>query len=273
MLKYKVVSGDTLSELAQRFGTTVADIQAANSIRDVDSIKVGRVLDIPATTPAGGASGEPFSGVHVVRKGDTLTKIAALQGVTLDELVANNPQIEDPDLILVGQLVQVPNTIDVAGGTIVPIVQPPKGGNPPWLALALNELATDVEEKRGKGRHNPRILEYHATTTLRAQDDETPWCSSFVNWCITQSGIKGTNLAAARSWLKWTQGEALTQPRKGAITIFWRGSPNGIFGHVAFYLGQTKNHIEVVGGNQGDQISIAKYAKSKFLGYRWPAGH
>ena len=44
---YTVVSGDTLSAIAQRFGTTVSAIASLNGIADVNKIKVGQVLKIP----------------------------------------------------------------------------------------------------------------------------------------------------------------------------------------------------------------------------------
>ena len=54
---------------------------------------------------------------------------------------------------------------------------------PKWLEIALKEVG--VSEI--KGGENKRILEYHASTTLKAKEDEIPWCSSFVNWCMVQA--------------------------------------------------------------------------------------
>jgi LysM repeat protein len=42
-----VVEGDTLALIAQRFGTTVEALQAANGIEDPDEIVIGQVLVIP----------------------------------------------------------------------------------------------------------------------------------------------------------------------------------------------------------------------------------
>jgi len=47
-----------------------------------------------------------------------------------------------------------------------------------WMAKAMKEIG---QSEIGGSSHNARIIAYHATTTLRASDDETPWCSSFVN--------------------------------------------------------------------------------------------
>ncbi|HEX5760734.1 MAG TPA: TIGR02594 family protein [Thermoanaerobaculia bacterium] len=69
---------------------------------------------------------------------------------------------------------------------------------------------------------NPRIVEYHRTTSLRATDDEVPWCSAFVNWCMREAGLRGTGSAAARSWLTW--GSRLATPRRGCVTVLRRGT-------------------------------------------------
>jgi len=44
---YTIVAGDTLASIAQRFGTTVEALQAANGISDADEIVIGQVLVIP----------------------------------------------------------------------------------------------------------------------------------------------------------------------------------------------------------------------------------
>jgi LysM repeat protein len=46
-LTYKVRSGDTLTAIAARFGTTVAEIAALNNITNPSLIRVGQVLNIP----------------------------------------------------------------------------------------------------------------------------------------------------------------------------------------------------------------------------------
>jgi uncharacterized protein (TIGR02594 family) len=134
---------------------------------------------------------------------------------------------------------------------------------PKWLHVALDELGT----QEVRGGENPRILDYHTATTLRALEDEVPWCSSFANWCIFEAGLKGTKSAAARSWLKWGKP---CEARLGAVTVLQRGTSTWQ-GHVGFLLQATKTGLWLLGGNQGDSVNIAIYAPSKLLGYRWPA--
>lgn len=145
-----------------------------------------------------------------------------------------------------------------------PAPEAPADDAPAWFIVAKGELGT--REIPGS-QHNPRVLEYHAETGLSADDDETPWCSSFANWCFAQVGIVGTRSAAARSWLKW--GKALDVPRVGCVVVFSRPPKPGS-GHVAFYVADEGQSIVVLGGNQGNAVSAKPYPKSRVLGYRWP---
>lgn len=136
----------------------------------------------------------------------------------------------------------------------------------PWASVARAEMATGVREVPGE-KHQTRILEYHGTTTLKATSDEIAWCSAFANWCMLATGIVGTRLANARSWLKW--GRVLTQPLPGCVAVLTRGS-DPWSGHVGFYVRTSGTRIYLLGGNQGNAISEAPFAKSRVLGYRWP---
>ena len=104
--------GDTLSGIAQRCGTTVAAIQAANPGLGW-WLYAGQVLYMPT-----GYTPDPYyppsGGTYVVQSGDTLGKIAARIGVSWRDILAVNPQIYNPSLIYVGQVLKLP------GGAGVP---------------------------------------------------------------------------------------------------------------------------------------------------------
>ncbi|MDR7333386.1 TIGR02594 family protein [Roseateles asaccharophilus] len=128
---------------------------------------------------------------------------------------------------------------------------PAAGGAPRWLQIARGELGTN--EVRG-ARDNARVVEYHQTTTLRANDDETSWCSSFVNWTMEQAGVRGTDSAAARSWLNWGRAVPIdaASVRPGDVIVFPRGN-NPAQGHVAIVDEVLANgRVRVVGGNQSN---------------------
>lgn len=137
---------------------------------------------------------------------------------------------------------------------------------PKWLDIAMGELG---QAEVGGPEANPRIAEYLATVN-QAGDDEIAWCSAFVNWCMIESGIKGTNKPNARSWLDW--GEQIHDPLVGCVVIFKRGTSSWQ-GHVAFYLDRNSDGlVHVLGGNQGNRVCMAQYQSANLLGFRWP-GH
>lgn len=81
---HRVVRGDTLWDLAQRNGTTVAALKALNRLSS-DTILVGQLLALPGSGAARGtatapATGTPATTSYVVRLGDTLTGICARTG-------------------------------------------------------------------------------------------------------------------------------------------------------------------------------------------------
>jgi len=199
---------------------------------------------------------------YIVRAGDTLLRIAKHFGMSLEELLRMNPQISDPDRIRRGEPLNVPDSQESA-----PPAPPVPAGSPdaPWYEVAMQEMAIGVDEIPGP-EDNPRIVAYHQSTTLEADDDETPWCSSFVNWCVQRAGVQGTRSALARSWLSW--GQELTAPRRGCIVVLRRGS-NAQQGHVGFYHDDAGDRILVLGGNQGNRVNISSFPKDRVLGYRW----
>ena len=138
--------------------------------------------------------------------------------------------------------------------------------DPKWYRLAKAELG--VKEYKGDD-DNPRVLRYYADAGHPEIDnDEVAWCSAFVGAMLERSGRPCSKSLAARSYLQW--GKKLSKPKIGCVVVFSRGNPRGWQGHVGFYAGETKTHILVLGGNQRNQVSVAKYPKSRLLGYRQP---
>ncbi len=116
--------------------------------------------------------------------------------------------------------------------------------SPEWLTAGEGEIGVS---ECGKGCNNDRISEYHASTEGGAATEETPWCSSFVNWCLEQAGIDGTDSKGSQSWLTWKGGCKLDKPAVGAIAVFKNRNNDG--GHVAFVAGQNpKGQIIYLGG-------------------------
>lgn len=137
--------------------------------------------------------------------------------------------------------------------------------DPPWLQIARRELG--VKERPGSA-HHPRILQYHAKTRLHATSDEVAWCASFVGWCLEQAGIASTRSAAAASYRTWGQPWELVD---GAIVVFGKADPDAAgTGHVGFCVGVEGDHVLLLGGNQGNAVTIAKRPLSRIVAKRWP---
>ena len=134
-----------------------------------------------------------------------------------------------------------------------------------WLQLAHQEMGeTEIDGSTA----NPRIMEYFASVPNSGwvKDDGTPWCGAFIGYIMATSGHK---LAAeplrARSWLTW--GKPLDKPIPGCVVVLKRGN-NPQNGHVGLYVQPGKDStIYVLGGNQGDAVTIAKFRESSVLGY------
>lgn len=95
---YTVVSGDTLSGIASRFGTTYQQIAADNNIANANLIYPGQVLRINGGGGNSGGGGTEY----IVQPGDTLSGIAAKFGTTYQKIAADNG-IANVNLIYPGQ--------------------------------------------------------------------------------------------------------------------------------------------------------------------------
>ncbi len=97
---HTVRGGDTLSGIASRYGTSVADIQRRNSISG-SKIVVGQRLRL-----SGSAAKATSSTKYTVRSGDSLSKIASRYGVRTSDLQRWNG-ISNASSIQVGQVLKI----------------------------------------------------------------------------------------------------------------------------------------------------------------------
>lgn len=104
-LSHRVQSGDTLSELAEEYGTSVEALVDLNGIDNPDLIVVDENLLIRAVKD--GEEASDIVATHTVIPGDTLSEIALALGVSVEELAAANG-ITNPDLIVTGDMLRVP---------------------------------------------------------------------------------------------------------------------------------------------------------------------
>jgi LysM repeat protein len=100
--------GETLSQIAWRYGTSVWAITQANGLRNPNYIWAGQRLCIPS---CGGYVPPPCGIVHVVRWGETLSSIARRYGTCVQALVQANG-LWNPNYIWAGQRLRIPCGVD-----------------------------------------------------------------------------------------------------------------------------------------------------------------
>jgi len=105
-VEYTVRPGESLSDVAAFFGTTVEAIATLNSLTNADLVVPGQRLLVPAP-PANTAPGREFMSEYVVQPGETLTDIAARFGTTVEALAAENG-LANPSAIRIGDRLRVP---------------------------------------------------------------------------------------------------------------------------------------------------------------------
>lgn len=136
----------------------------------------------------------------------------------------------------------------------------------PWIASARRHIG--VREIKGP-EHNPVIVGFWKLARLAGiKNDEVPWCAGFVGAMLESSGIRSARSDSSRAYLKW--GERIDAPEYGCVVVFTRKGG----GHVGFCVGiDQRGRLLILGGNQGDSVSIAPFERARVAGFRrvtWP---
>lgn len=135
----------------------------------------------------------------------------------------------------------------------------------PWMEEANRYVG--LTEFPGAS-HNSVILHWLDKLSAWWRDDETPWCGTFVAHCLSEAGYAVPKYwMRAKAWAEW--GTRLSTPAAGCVVVFERQGG----GHVGFVVGRTAvGHLMVLGGNQGNKVSIAPFDRARVVGYYWPPG-
>ncbi|MGE5258689.1 MAG: LysM peptidoglycan-binding domain-containing protein [Hyphomicrobiales bacterium] len=101
-----VRQGDSLYNIAKRYGTTTEDLQRWNNLSGT-SLTVGQVLKIaPAGSSAKAAASKPSQEIYLVQPGDSLYSIAKKHNMTIEQLRALN-QLTSPSKLMPGQRIML----------------------------------------------------------------------------------------------------------------------------------------------------------------------
>lgn len=109
------------------------------------------------------------------------------------------------------------------------------------------------------------------------EPDETPWCAAFVSRICWMLRLPRSKSAAARSWLNYGTPVPIEEAKPGFdVVIIQRGEgpqpgpevTSGAPGHVGFFAGHEGELLSILGGNQSNSITVARFPKSRLLGIR-----
>lgn len=116
---YTIKAGDTLYKIANMYNTTVEELVALNGLTRPNSLAIGQNIYIPTENNTATPT------MYTVMRGDTMYKIAMRYKISLEDLIRANPQIINPNVIQIGQVINIPSitkpSIEVNGYAIANI--------------------------------------------------------------------------------------------------------------------------------------------------------
>jgi membrane-bound lytic murein transglycosylase D len=149
LIKHKVKSGETLAQIADDYGVTIASIKENNKISNKNSIRKGQILKIISNENESVISSAPSSNklTHTVRSGENLSTIAAKYGVTENELRNWNTQSIKGNTVYANTNLTIYTTIDSKGSNKA---NPPKVKNSPkYYKIRRGDTLSEIADKFG----------------------------------------------------------------------------------------------------------------------------
>lgn len=239
---YTVMLGDTLSEIATRFGVSVQALAQANGINDTAMIRPGQVLIIPGpgSTPGvarvgptptwtpivvatrAAAPTTAAAQTYTVRPGDTLSGIASRFGISVTALAQANG-ITDPKLIRVGQVLLIPGAgAPAATPAQTATPSPTRSGPTPTGSAPTATAVGPSATPKATATPKPTAAPTAQPVALAGKIAFTVWNPHHVKYELYVSRIDGTG----RNMI----GEGFRQPQfrqdGNLLAVNGQGAPN-----------------------------------------------
>lgn len=159
------------------------------------------------------------------------------------------------------QVIPFPKQNLPTSGAARPAPPPPK----PWLKPYKWAWGEIKQAEIAGPMSNPRIIFYHSFTTLKATNDEVPWCSAFMCAAAESTGFKSTKSAAASSWLDYgVEGDGSV----GDIVVLSRGPNHHHVGFLDQPYKKGDEFLTLLGGNQDNRVCVRKFKADRLLAIR-----
>lgn len=284
--KHKIKSGETLTSIAKKHQISINQIRKANGMKKGDLIKSGAILNIPTNDTK-----LTYTKNYRIKKGDTLTRIAAKYDTTVYKLSkANN--MKKGQKLLIGKTLKVPQTTKT-----YTIVKKTKKSSGKKLASSFSSLETiDLKSnKSAKKKNNTfNISDIFASVDKKelakctklitdakkklgkkyvwgaSGNNNTYDCSSFTKYVYGKNGIKIPRTSIMQS--KHGQHVKRKDLQKGDLVFFDTSKQRkGYVNHVGIYLGDNK-FIHASSAKKKVVIStLSKFYGQRYKGARRPS--
>ncbi len=251
--RYRIARGDTLGGIAQRFGTSVAQLRAWNSLAST-RIRAGRYLIVrpegvgaPASVQASSSAAAP-SGRYRVRSGDTLGKIAGRYGVSVTQLKSWNGLRSS--MIRVGQTLKVPGrgapapaTPTRAASASIPARPQPAAG-PGQYRIRSGDSLSAIAQRFGVTVNDLRRWNNMRGSRITAGKYLT----------VRPPSSRSAAVAAAPAAPKPAP---KSPPQRGEETVYTVRSGDTL-GHIAEKLGVSVSDLRARNGIRGSRIDVGQ---------------
>ncbi len=248
--RYRIARGDTLGGIAQRFGTSVAQLRTWNSLAGT-RIRAGRYLivrpeGVGASASAQTSSGAAPSGRYRVRSGDTLGKIAGRYGVSVTQLKSWNGL--RGSMIRVGQTLKVPGrgspaTLAGAASASIPARPQPAAG-PGQYRIRSGDSLSAIAQRFGVSVSDLRRWNNMRGSRITAGKYLT----------VRPPSSRSAAVAAAPVAPKPA---SKSPPRRGEGTVYTVRAGDTL-GHIAEKLGVSAGDLRAWNGISGSRIDVGQ---------------
>lgn len=221
--QYTVQPGETLSGIASNYNLPVSVLAQQNDISNVNLIYAGQQLSIPNPPPA-----PPIP--YTIGFGDTLTGIADAHGVTVADLLSINNGINDPNVIYVGQVIDVPGGVGggitsvatTSGAPAISQAQVKQLIDADAASYGLDPLLVEALAWQESGWQQQVVSSAGAVGVMQILPATGTWISQYVlGEPLDVTNSAADNILAGTVYLKWLVNRTATT--KGALAGYYQG--------------------------------------------------
>lgn len=125
-------------------------------------------------------------------------------------------------------------------------------------ALEVATRYVGIKEVKGIS-DNPLVMAMLKLDNDWPDHDEVPWCSAFANWVAWNLGLSRSGSLSAKSWVNVGEYVSKHEAVPGLDIVVLNRGKDPRMGHVGFFHSYKPGSIGIVGGNQGDSVSLAYF--------------